>query len=623
MPLMAKTMEGMKRAQVPARSRATRWRIGVLILVHVLFAIHLAHYMTTGRTVSPLEPSEAMEFAKRSAINAGFVLFALATASTLVLGRFFCGWACHLVALQDLCRGILLKLGIRPRPLRSRALALVPFLAAGYMFFYPLIVRWWTHADDLSVHTQLQTDSFWATFPTLVTALLTLFVAGFVMVFFLGSKGFCTYACPYGALFGVADKLSPGRIRVTDACEGCHHCTQACTSNVDVGREVHEFGMVVDPGCMKCMDGVSVGPTDALYFGLGRPALGAKPRAPFKRKRPRMPWLEEVLLAGLAILSFFAFRGLYGRVPFLLALALATSSGFLVLRSLQLITKPKLRLVGWDLKQAGKLTGRGKLFAGLSILGSALLLHCVAVQVIGYRSTSAFDTLREARANWFMFQRTALTQDQIAAANRVQELTTQALSWGLLEDARRYEQRGWARVMLGQDEEGRADLRSARRVAPRISNLSIELGHLARSTGDLDGAFDNYVSGLLAFPANMDIRRYLIDVAVERRDPAPALEALLGISDKRKWDGPLWDQIGTLRLATGDALGARRDLAHALELLPENTQVRGKLVQLWQAEAGAQAAAGQPSAAHQAAKQALSLLPDNAALSAWAKQYVQ
>src|SRR5439155_656149 len=78
-----------------------------------------------------------------------------------------------------------------------------------------------------------------------------LFVCGFVTVYFLGQKGFCTYACPYGGFFALADQFSPGQIRVTAACNQCGHCTATCTSNVMVHAEVKQYGMVVDPGCMK------------------------------------------------------------------------------------------------------------------------------------------------------------------------------------------------------------------------------------------------------------------------------------------------------------------------------------------------------------------------------------
>src|SRR4030095_9260277 len=108
--------------------------------------------------------------------------------------------------------------------------------------------------------------NFWETFPSVAVAIPFLFICGFMTVYFLGQKGFCTYACPYGGFFGLADKFSPGKIRVTDACNQCGHCTATCTSNVVVHAEVKQYGMVVDPGCMKCMDCVSVCPNDALYF---------------------------------------------------------------------------------------------------------------------------------------------------------------------------------------------------------------------------------------------------------------------------------------------------------------------------------------------------------------------
>jgi polyferredoxin len=211
------------------RSRAARWRAGVLIAVHVLLALHIGHWLATGSSVTPLEPSEAMEFSKEGIVNAGAVLFLLAILSTLVLGRWFCGWACHVVALQDACRWLLGKVGIRPKPVNLGLLAVVPWLAFVYMFLAPPIQRLLFGQSLAATGTHFTTSDFWATFPGLVTALVTFGVCGFAIVYLLGAKGFCTYGCPYGGIFGVVDQLAPLRIRVTDACEGCGHCTVACS----------------------------------------------------------------------------------------------------------------------------------------------------------------------------------------------------------------------------------------------------------------------------------------------------------------------------------------------------------------------------------------------------------
>ena len=261
------------------RSPAGRWRALVLIGVHLLMAVHIAHWLRGGSTLTPVEPSEAMEFSKHSIVNAGLIFFALAILSTLVLGRWFCGWGCHLVALQDLSRWLLLKLRIRPGPLRAGLLATVPLVAFLYMFVGPVVYRVLAGDSFALRGVHLTTDRFWATFPSWLPAALTFASCGLVIIYFLGAKGFCTYGCPYGAIFGAVDQLSPWRIRVTDACKGCGHCTAVCSSNVRVHQEVRDYGMVVDPGCMKCLDCVNVCPNDALYFGLGTPAMFAKPAA--------------------------------------------------------------------------------------------------------------------------------------------------------------------------------------------------------------------------------------------------------------------------------------------------------------------------------------------------------
>ena len=138
-------------------------------------------------------------------------------------------------------------------------------------------------------------------------------------VYFLGSKGFCTYACPYGGFFALADKVAPGKIRVTDACNQCGHCTAVCTSNVMVHAEVKAYGMVVDPGCMKCMDCVSVCPNDALYFGFGRPVDRRAPRPAPKHYSADLARGSSLALAVFAV-SFWAVWDVYQLVPMLMAL---------------------------------------------------------------------------------------------------------------------------------------------------------------------------------------------------------------------------------------------------------------------------------------------------------------
>src|SRR5262249_59090435 len=109
-------------------------------------------------------------------------------------------------------------------------------------------------------------------------------------------KGFCTYGCPYGALFGALDYASPGRIVVSEACEQGGHCTGTCRSNVRVHEEVRLHGMVVDPGCMKCMDCVSVCPKGALSYSFAPPVLFRSRAARRSARRYDLGLAEEVAL---------------------------------------------------------------------------------------------------------------------------------------------------------------------------------------------------------------------------------------------------------------------------------------------------------------------------------------
>lgn len=386
-------------------------RAAALILVNLLMITHLVLWLGSGRraTLSPVEPSETMYTINDGLINAGCIFFSLAILSTLVFGRWFCGWGCHIVALQDFCAWIMKKCGVRPKPFRSRLLILAPLILALYMFVWPTLRRevikpaagqnWAQIAPYLGEagprpHFQLALtkQSFWETFANWYVAIPFLLVCGFGTVYFLGAKGFCTYGCPYGGFFAPLDKLAPGRILVTDACEHCGHCTSVCTSNVRVHEEVRDFGMVVDPGCMKCLDCVSVCPNDALYFGFAKPAVfGARRATPtaraesadshlpptrFKQRVYDLPLYGEVILFALGFALFFAFRGMpiwpgsYDTMPLLMAMGLAAIGIFLAWKLWQLAREPNVRLQSLQLKLKGRIKAAG---AATGVLAALLL----------------------------------------------------------------------------------------------------------------------------------------------------------------------------------------------------------------------------------------------------------
>lgn len=492
-----------------------RRRAAVLVVVHLLIAAHVAHWLSTGRSLSPLEPSEAMEFAKHSIVNAGLVFFALATLSTLVLGRFFCGWGCHVVALQDLCRSLLLRVGIRPRPLRSRALAWVPFLAFAYMFLWPAVARL-AAGDDLAVRgSALTTSDFWRTFPPWWGALATFLVCGFVAVYLLGAKGFCTYGCPYGALFAGADRLSPTRIRVTDDCERCGHCSATCSSNVDVAREVHEYGMVVDPGCMKCLDCVSVCPTNALYVGLGRPALGARPRNERAARRRGLPWGTELALAALFAAGFLVYRGLYGLVPLLMALGLAGCLAYGALLAWRALRGRDAALPGVPLARGGRRTAAGSAFLVVAALVAAHTVHAGWVQIEGWRSARHFRPLEGARGDWFSARRAPLDEAQRAHAAAVLEHGGRALAASLLPDARREMEVAWASLLTGDGAAFERHMKRAIEHGHRPAVANLELGNHLRENRRLDETARHYRRAIEIDPQLVFAYPMLADILTE------------------------------------------------------------------------------------------------------------
>lgn len=506
-------------------------RAVVLALVHLAFAAHLAHWWTTGRTVSPVEPSESMRTLEQGEVNAGAVFFAAAILSTLVFGRYFCGWGCHIVALQDLCGWIMKKCGVRPKPFRSRLLVFIPLILALYMFVWPtfkriavapLLERWWpTVRRDLGVvpfpeqgfTNHLMTEGFWDTFATVGIAIPFLLVCGFATVYFLGAKGFCTYGCPYGGFFAPADLVSVGRIVVdSDKCHQCGHCTAVCTSNVRVHDEIREYGMVVDPGCMKCMDCVSVCPNGALSFGVRKPAIvKGKPRNKPPKRVLDTTIGEDLMLGGVFAAVFFAFRGAYDLVPMLFAVGIAGCATFIAWKAWQVIREPNVRFSIWQLKRAGRATPTGVAWVLIVCMLAAITAHTGYINFHRWRGDAGYERLAISKA----------------------------------------------RVLLP----GQPPIDEASRDAAEAA-----LGHYRIASGWKDGGL-----GLLT-PASTDLRAALLLLAVG--DPAAAEDRLQRVLDRRGPSDELIADLGRVMLLAGRVDDAMSLFSRHLGERPEFWSVR-------------------------------------------------
>jgi tetratricopeptide (TPR) repeat protein len=151
--------------------------------------------------------------------------------------------------------------------------------------------------------------------------------------------------------------------------------------------------MVVDAGCMKCMDCVSVCPNDALYLGFGKPALAASKSARSARHYS-ISWPEEILGAVVFLGSLLALRGVYGLVPFLMALGCAAVTTYLALKIGRLLGKNDVFFHRFALKSRGRIQAAGWAFLICAVTWIGLNVHSGWIRHHEFAGTRAFQNIR-------------------------------------------------------------------------------------------------------------------------------------------------------------------------------------------------------------------------------------
>jgi len=191
-------------------------------------------------------------------------------ATSLVLGRSFCGWLCPFNGLQQLWESV------RVRELKSvRFLGITKYLLwlawAAAVFGIAIAVGGWARISPFYMtENGVSVTEAGNLITYFLLVLLTLAPTA------LGRRGFCRYFCPFG-VWGIVGEKIGHLLRVprvllranSSACTSCGTCSRACPMQLPV-TEMVAAGRMRTTECFMCETCVDVCPKSAINVGFGR-----------------------------------------------------------------------------------------------------------------------------------------------------------------------------------------------------------------------------------------------------------------------------------------------------------------------------------------------------------------
>ena len=311
-------------------------RIWALLLIHVLILLHI--FIFGDEIVGSIDFQEFFHaFIKHGVLNAGAILVIIAFMTTLVFGRFFCGWACHFGAIQEFSWWLLKKININPITINSRLVTILPIILLLNYYFIPNLVYAYNNPWEVSI--KLNEPEIWEFLPGWLIGILTFIIDGFLMVYFLGRKGFCRFLCPWGAFLKFPNSMSMFKVRKINACTYCHECTKNCPVGIDVSYEINKFNKVVNTNCTSCLVCTSGCPSNSLSYKFQNPLNETYSLAYFLRKSTKHHKninhlfksikTKDFILLLLCLLFSISIDGLYG-IGHFMAFGIGILSAFLL-----------------------------------------------------------------------------------------------------------------------------------------------------------------------------------------------------------------------------------------------------------------------------------------------------
>lgn len=178
------------------------------------------------------------------------VMSVLVLLLTLVFGAVFCSFVCPLGTIQEWIGKIGKKI------FKKRYNRFVPQKLHNVLKYLRYVVLILTVILTFNASRLIfaDIDPYYAMyhFFTDEVTIGSLIVLGVVLISSLFiERPWCKYACPYGAVLGLVNKISIFKIkRKTSTCNNCTLCDRECPMNIEISKKK----TINDTHCIKCMD---------------------------------------------------------------------------------------------------------------------------------------------------------------------------------------------------------------------------------------------------------------------------------------------------------------------------------------------------------------------------------
>lgn len=192
----------------------------------------------------------------------GTITFFVVLIAVFLFGRrVICAWSCPCVGIRDTV-GFVFRNKTPRGKWAWRMRHTKWFFFALYVISAVIIIFYTPNAD-------------FARFLGIFTILVILpYFITFFLSPFLGNRSYCRYLCPYGATFGILNKVGFYRIDYNEStCIDCGLCEKVCDMGIPVVTMGKKYGKVSTTECMGCGRCITECPSKSLAFKDARNLL--------------------------------------------------------------------------------------------------------------------------------------------------------------------------------------------------------------------------------------------------------------------------------------------------------------------------------------------------------------